>query len=141
MNSRPQRQIYLDHAATTPVAPEVVQAMLPYFSEYYGNPSSIHRTGRRANVALENARRAIAGLIGAKAGEIVFTGCGSESDNAALRGIALARRAAMGATRILTTPVEHQAVLATAADLRDRYGFTLTLIPVDGRGACRRDGL
>ena len=131
MNSQPQRQIYVDHAATTPVAPEVVQAMLPYFSEFYGNPSSIHRTGRRANVALENARRSIAGLIGAKAGEIVFTGCGSESDNAALRGIALARRAATGATRILTTPVEHQAVLATAADLRDRYGFTLTLIPVD----------
>jgi cysteine desulfurase len=106
--------------------------MLPYFTEYFGNPSSMHRTGRRANVALENARRSIAGLIGAKAGEIIFTGCGSESDNAAVRGIALARRATSGATRILTTPIEHQAVLATALDLCDRYGFDLTLIPVDG---------
>ena len=119
MNSAPeagaltsaQRQIYVDHAATTPVAPEVLEAMLPYFSEFYGNPSSIHRLGRRANVALENARRSIAGLFGAKAGEIVFTGCGSESDNAALRGIAHARRARTGATRIVTTPIEHQAVL------------------------------
>ena len=129
-----QRQIYVDHAATTPVAPEVLDAMLPYFSEFFGNPSSIHRLGRRANVVLENARRSIAGLIGARPGEIVFTGCGSESDNAALRGIALARRAKIGATRIVTTPIEHHAVLTTAEDLRDHYGFTLTLLPVDSTG-------
>lgn len=134
MNSHQQRQMYVDHAATTPVAPEVLDAMLPYFSEFYGNPSSIHRLGRRANVALENARRTIAGLIGAKPGEIVFTGSGSESDNAALRGIALARRAATGAARIITTPVEHHAVLTTAEDLRDHYGFALTLAPVDATG-------
>ncbi len=134
MNSQQQRQIYVDHAATTPVAAEVLDAMLPYFTEFYGNPSSIHRLGRRANVALEQARRSIAGLIGARPGEIVFTGCGSESDNAALRGIAHARRAATGATRIVTTPIEHHAVLTTAEDLRDRYGFALTLVPVDGAG-------
>ncbi len=134
MNSQPQRQIYVDHAATTPVAPEVLDAMLPYFSEFYGNPSSIHRLGRRANVAIEHARRAIAGSIGARPGEIVFMGCGSESDNAALRGIALARRAATGAVRIVTTPIEHHAVLTTAEDLRDRYGFALTLAPVDAAG-------
>ena len=134
MNSQQQRQIYVDHAATTPVAPEVLDAMLPYFSEFYGNPSSIHQLGRRANVALERARRAIAERIGARPAEIVFTGCGSESDNAALRGIAHARRAATGATRIVTTALEHHAVLTTAEDLRDRYGFTLTLVPVDEVG-------
>lgn len=143
MNNKSQRQIYVDYAATTPVAPEVLDAMLPYFGEFYGNPSSIHRLGRRANVALEQARRSLAERIGAKPGEIVFTGCGSESDNAALRGIAHARRAATGATRIVTTPIEHHAVLSTAEDLHDRYGFTLTLLPVDEVGridlaACER---
>jgi cysteine desulfurase len=126
-----QRQVYIDHAATTPVAPEVLQAMLPYFSEDYGNPSSIHRIGRRGNVALESARRSIAGHIGARPREIMFTSGGSESDNTALRGIALARRAAAGANRIVTTPIEHQAVLATAHDLCARYGFNLTLLPVN----------
>jgi cysteine desulfurase len=126
--------IYMDHAATTPVAPAVLEAMLPYFGEYYGNPSSMHRAGRRASVALEGARRTIAQLIAARPSEIIFTGCGSESDNAALRGIALARRATTGANRILTTPIEHHAVLHTAEDLCDRYGFELTLIPVDQEG-------
>jgi cysteine desulfurase len=131
MNHQQQRSIYVDHAATTPVTPQVLEAMLPYFTEFYGNPSSIHRTGRRANVALETARRTISALIGAKPREIIFTGGGSESDNGALRGIALARRAALGHSRIITTPVEHHAVLTTAHDLCDRYGFTLTLLPVD----------
>ncbi len=90
----------LDHAATTPLDPAVLEAMLPYFSEFYGNPSSIHGVGRRAGVALEGARRSLAAAIGARPGEIIFTSGGSESDNAALRGIALARRAATGANRI-----------------------------------------
>jgi cysteine desulfurase len=127
-----QRQVYMDHAATTPVDPQVLEAMLPYFTDYYGNPSSIHRTGRRANVALEGARRAIGAVIGARTSEVIFTGSGSESDNTAVRGIALARRAATGATRIVTTPIEHQAVLATVQDLCARYGFALALLPVDG---------
>lgn len=132
-NQRPT--IYLDHAATTPVAPAVLAAMQPYFSELYGNPSSIHRVGRRANVALEQARRTVAEAIGALPKEIIFTSGGTEGDNAALRGIALARRAATGANRIITSPIEHHAVLHTAFDLRDHFGFDLTLLPVD------RDGL
>lgn len=131
---RPARTIYMDHSATTPVRPEVLDVMQPFFNEVYGNPSSIHGVGRRAGVALSQARRAIAQLIGAKPSEIIFTGGGTEGDNAALRGIAMARRAATGANRIVTLPVEHKAVLYTAQDLADHYGFTLTLLPVDGNG-------
>jgi len=130
-----KKTIYLDHAATTPMRQEVLAAMQPYYTEFYGNPSSIHSNGRRANVALENARRSIANLLGANTREIIFTSGGTEGDNAALRGIALARRQATGANRIITSPIEHHAVLHTAYDLRDHFGFTLTLLPVD------RDGL
>jgi cysteine desulfurase len=129
--------VYLDHAATTPVRPEVVEAMLPYLTEFYGNSSSIHSLGRKAHAGLDGARRTIANILGAKTGEIIFTGGGSESDNAALRGIALARRSQTGANRIVTTPVEHKAVLETALDLRDHFGFEVTLIPVDGDGTVR----
>ncbi|MFZ4659319.1 MAG: cysteine desulfurase family protein [Caldilineaceae bacterium] len=128
------RLIYLDHAATTPVAPAVMAAMQPYFTEFYGNPSSLHRFGRRASVALEQARRTIAEQIGATPKEIIFTSGGTEGDNAALRGIALARRAATGANRIITTPIEHHAVLHTAFDLRDHFGFDVTLLPVSQEG-------
>ncbi len=132
---------YFDHAATTPVAPEVLEAMLPYFTAGYGNPSSIHSVGRRAAVALQAARRTIAACIGARPAEIVFTSGGTESDNAALRGIALARRAATGADQIITSAVEHMAVLGTAMDLRDRYGFALTVLPVDHTGAVAVDAV
>lgn len=128
------RLIYLDHAATTPVAPAVLAAMQPYFTEFYGNPSSLHRFGRRASVALEQARRTIAEQIGATPKEIIFTSGGTEGDNAALRGIALARRNATGANRIITTPIEHHAVLHTAFDLRDHFGFDVTLLPVNREG-------
>jgi cysteine desulfurase len=128
------RLIYLDHAATTPVAPAVMAAMQPYFTEFYGNPSSLHRFGRRASVALEQARRTIAEQIGATPKEIIFTSGGTEGDNAALRGIALARRTATGANRIITTPIEHHAVLHTAFDLRDHFGFDVTLLPVSQEG-------
>lgn len=128
------RLIYLDHAATTPVAPAVLAAMHPYFTEFYGNPSSLHHFGRRASVALEGARRRIADQIGATPKEIIFTSGGTEGDNAALRGIALARRTATGANCIITTPIEHHAVLHTAFDLRDHFGFDLTLLPVSQEG-------
>lgn len=128
------RLIYLDHAATTPVVPAVMAAMQPYFTEFYGNASSTHRFGRRASVALEQARRTIAEQIGAAPKEIIFTSGGTEGANAALRGIALARRAATGANRIITTPIEHHAVLHTAFDLRDHFGFELTLLPVSQEG-------
>lgn len=140
--------IYLDHSATTPLRPEVLAAMEPYYgstdqrdSSKYGNPSSIHRAGRAAHAGLSEARRTIADVLGAKPDEIVLTGCGSESDNAALRGIALARRTQCGADRIITTPVEHHAVLYTAEDLRDYFGFKLTLLPVDGEGLVSADDL
>jgi cysteine desulfurase len=134
MTKPARRTIYMDHAATTPVHPDVVAAMLPYFTEFYGNPSSIHRVGRRANVALEEARRTVAETLGARPYEIIFTSGGSEGDNAALRGLALARRAATGANRIVTTAVEHHAVLHTAEALRDHFGFALTILPVDSEG-------
>ena len=126
---------YFDHAATTPVAPAVVAAMAPYFSDLFGNPSSIHSAGRRAAVALQRARRTVATCFGALPAEIIFTSGGTESDNTAVRGIALARRAASGANHIITSAIEHMAVLATARDLRDHYGFALTELPAD------RDGL
>lgn len=107
---------------------------MPFFAEFYGNPSSIHSVGRRAGVALAQARRTVADLIGAKPSEIIFTGCGTEGDNAALRGLAMARRAETGANRIVTLPIEHKAVLYTAQDLADHYGFELTLAPVDSDG-------
>ena len=130
--SRPT--IYMDHSATTPVHPEVLAAMQPYFTEFYGNPSSIHGVGRRAGVAIASARRTIAELIGAKVNEIIFTSGGTEGDNAALRGIALARRESSGANRIITSAVEHKAVLHTAEELRDHFGFDLTVLPVDSAG-------
>ena len=132
--SNERRPIYMDHSATTPVRAEAIAAMEPYFAEFYGNPSSMHSFGRRSKVVLEEARRTIAGVIGAKPREVIFTGCGSESDNAALRGIAIARREKMGANRIITSPIEHEAVLYTAEDMRDHYGFDLALLPVDGEG-------
>jgi len=140
--------IYLDHSATTPLRPEVVSAMEPYYgstdlaqSAKYGNPSSIHHAGRASYAGLSDARRTIAEILGADSNEIVFTGCGSESDNAAVRGIALARRKMDGANRIITTPIEHHAVLYTAEDLRELFGFEVTLLPVDGDGLVEVDDL
>ncbi|CAN5591278.1 cysteine desulfurase NifS [soil metagenome] len=129
-----RRSIYLDHSASTPVRPEVLTVMQPYFSEFYGNPSSIHSVGRRAGVALAGARRTIAELLHAKTSEIIFTSGGTEGDNAGVRGLALARREATGANRIITSAIEHHAVLYTAEDLHNHYGFELTILPVDGEG-------
>jgi cysteine desulfurase len=134
MTKPARRTIYMDHAATTPVHPDVVAAMLPYFTEFYGNPSSIHRVGRRANVALEQARRTVAETLGARPYEVIFTSGGSEGDNAALRGLALARRETTGANRIVISAIEHHAVLHTAEALRDHFGFELTILPVDSEG-------
>lgn len=132
--SRSRPAIYLDHSATTPLRDEALAAMQPYFAEFYGNPSSIHWAGRRGHAGLDQARRTVAAVLGAKPTEIVFTASGTESDNAALRGIALARRRQSGANRLVVSPVEHAAIQRTAEDLRDNYGFDLTLLPVDGDG-------
>jgi cysteine desulfurase len=126
--------IYLDHAATTPVDPRVLEAMMPYFSQRFGNPSSIHRWGQQADAAVEDSRQTVAKILGCSAGEIIFTSCGSESDNLALRGAAYAARESRAANHIITTPVEHEAVLHTALDLAEHHGFDLEFLPVDTNG-------
>jgi cysteine desulfurase len=126
--------IYMDHAATTPVRPEVLSAMAPYFSDRYGNPSSTHGVGRKASVALTQSRRTAARLLGASEREIIFTSGGTEGANSAIRGIALARRKQTGANHLITSAVEHHAVLHTVADLAENYGFEMTVLPVDGYG-------
>lgn len=133
--------IYLDYAATTPLDSDVQQAMAPYFDRAFGNPSSVHRLGQEAEAAVERSRRRLAQLLGCTADEIVFTGCGSESDNLALRGAAFAARRSRDAAHILTTPVEHDAVLKTAQDLQRHHGFELDLLPVDSYGRVHPDTL
>lgn len=127
-------QVYLDYSATTPVAAEVLAAMQPYFSAEFGNASSLHSFGRDAAAALDAAHTAVGCAIGARDSEIVFTGCGTEADNLALRGVAFAMRRAGRGNHIVTAPVEHHAVEATAHQLQDLFGFDLTLLPVDGCG-------
>lgn len=124
------RRIYLDNAATTPVSPEVLEAMLPYFSQVYGNASSIHSFGREAKRAVEHARRQVAkALHAAIPQEIYFTAGGTESDNWAIKGAALAQ----GKGHIITTAIEHHAVLHTCAWLEKR-GYDVTCLPVDEYG-------
>ena len=131
MNSRP---IYLDYSATTPVADEVARAMQPFFGHTFGNASSMHSFGRDAATALDQAHTVVGCAIGARASEIVFTGCGTEADNLALRGVAFAMRQKGRGDHIITTPVEHHAVEGTAHQLHDLFGFDVTFLPVDGRG-------
>ena len=123
------RRVYLDHNASTPVHPEVLQIMLPYFSELYGNASSIHSFGREARDAVEAARAGIAGFLGARDDEVVFTSGGTESDNLAVKGVAHAQEKG----HIITSQVEHHAVLRTCQAL-ERAGFEVTYLPVDGHG-------
>lgn len=125
------RRIYLDYAATTPTDPEVVKAMLPYFSERFGNPSSIHSFGQEAKSAIEEAREKIANFIGAESEEIVFTGGGTESDNFAIKGVAYARE--HKGNHIITSSIEHHAVLEPCKFLEKR-GFKITYLPVDKEG-------
>ncbi len=124
------RMTYLDHAATTPVLPEVRAAMARALEEDFGNPSSVHGYGRRARALVETAREQVAAAIGASPSEICFTGCGSEADNLALKG-AVARH---GGGHVVTTAIEHHAVLATAEYLRDRAGVALDVIGVGADG-------
>jgi len=125
------RRIYLDHAATTPTHPEVVKAMLPYFTDAFGNPSSIYSYGQEAKGAREEARTMVAELIGARSEEIIFTSGGTEADNFALKGIAYASE--HKGNHIITTSIEHHAVMETCKFL-ERKGFKVTYLPVEGYG-------
>ena len=125
------KRIYMDHSATTPVAPEVLEAMLPYFSEKFGNASSLHSFGLEAKEALEESREKVAGLLGAKPEEIIFTAGGTESDNLALKGIA--RKNQKSGKHIITTRVEHPAILECCRKL-EKEGFEVTYLPVTNEG-------
>jgi len=127
--------IFLDAAATTPVRREVLEAMWPYLSGEFGNPSSHHSLGEAAAEALAGARAAVAKVLGCRPGEVTFTSGGTEADNLALKGIALARRAADPALdRVAISAIEHPAVEESADYLRRVHGFTVDVVPVDGHG-------
>ena len=130
------RQVYLDHNASTPVHPEVVEAMLPYFSERFGNPSSVHGFGREAREGLETAREQVAHFLRVGKEEVVFTSGGTESDNMAVKGVAMARRQG----HIITSKIEHHAVLR-AVETLESQGFAATYLDVDGYGMVDPDSL
>lgn len=130
------RQVYLDHNASTPVHPEVVEAMLPYFSERFGNPSSVHGFGREAREGLETAREQVAHFLRVGKDEVVFTSGGTESDNMAVKGVAMARRQG----HIITSKIEHHAVLR-AVETLESQGFAATYLDVDGYGMVDPDAL
>ena len=125
------KRIYLDYAATTPTHPDVVKAMLPYFTNSFGNPSSIYACGQDAKEAIEGARASVAALIGARDEEIIFTSGGTEADNAALKGVAYARGGR--GQHIITSSIEHHAILETSHFL-ETQGFEITYLPVDEYG-------
>ena len=129
-----KREIYLDYSASTPVDPRVVEAMLPYYTEHYGNASGLHRQARASARALDQARRDVADILGCKPKEVVFTSCGSESDNLAIRGVAWAAKLAGVGQHLITSPVEHHAVTHTFDQLCEKFDFEQTVVPVDKYG-------
>ena len=126
-----KNQIYLDHAATTPVSGTVLQSMLPFFTDVFGNASAVYGTGRETRKAIENARKQTADVLGAEPREILFTGSGSESDNLAVKGTAFAKKEK--GRHIITTSIEHPAVLNTCKWL-EKQGFEVTYIQPDPDG-------
>ncbi len=131
-------RIYMDNAATTRVSKPVLEAMLPYLTEAYGNPSSVHSFGREARMALDRAREQVASALGAEPQEIYFTGCGTESDNWAIRGAAYAKKPK--GRHLITSAIEHHAVLHAMAQL-ETEGFEVTYLPVDGDGLVNPEDL
>lgn len=136
--SKEQKVIYLDHAATTYLRPEVVKVMEPFWSEMYGNPSSLYLKGREAKAAVENARKKVAKIFNCQPEEIIFEGSGTESDNHALIGVALANKSR--GNHIITSAIEHHAVLH-ACEFLETQGFEVTYLPVDKEGIVKLDEL
>ncbi|MGD8736916.1 MAG: cysteine desulfurase NifS [Anaerolineae bacterium] len=134
MSQEAQSVIYMDHAATTAVDPRVVEAMLPYWTDKYGNASSVYRLGREAAHALEEARETVADVLNCTPGEVIFTSCGTESDNLALRGVAFNRRHRAGKNHIITSAIEHHAIGHTVEQMEKHFGFDVTYAPVDRYG-------
>ena len=132
------RSVYFDNSATTMMAPEVLDAMMPFLQEQYGNPSSLHYLGDAAAIGLRDSRRAMATALGGRPSEIFFTSSGTESDNIAIQGAALA--AGKPGDRIITCSIEHSAVLATT-DMLQSLGFDVQILPVDGEGIVDPDDL
>jgi cysteine desulfurase len=133
--------IYLDHAATTPLAGEVLDAMLPYLREQHGNPSSIHRAGRTAREGVERAREQVASALGVHPLDVMFTSGGTEADNQAIKGIAWAAREAGRGNHVVTTAIEHHAVLDAVRWLGDAQGFDVTVVGVEADGVVDADRL
>ncbi|HEY6541963.1 MAG TPA: cysteine desulfurase family protein, partial [Ktedonobacteraceae bacterium] len=131
-----ERTIYLDHAATTALDPRVLDAMIPYFTTEYGNASSIYTLGRHAMQAIDAAREQVAEVIGCRPTEVTFNGCGSESDNLAIKGLAFASQ--KKGNHLITSSIEHHAVLHTCQYL-ERFGFKTTYLPVDSYGRINPD--
>ncbi|MFA5078102.1 MAG: cysteine desulfurase NifS [Dehalococcoidia bacterium] len=132
------KRIYMDYAATTPMQPEVAQAMQPYFSQRFGNPSSVHSMGQEAKDAVDEARIKVAALIACKPEEVTFTGGGTEADNQAVKGVCLANKDR--GNHIITSPVEHHAVLNTCSYMKE-LGFDVTVVPVDEYGMVDPDSI
>ena len=130
------RKVYLDNAATTPILPEVREAMMPYLGEAFGNPSCLHEWGDAARDGMEAARNQVAQLIGANAEEIIFTGSGTESNNFAIKGLALAQQ--KKGKHIVVSAIEHFSVLHSVKTL-EKWGFELSVVPVDGHGVVSPD--
>src|SRR6478609_3609065 len=139
--------LYLDNAATSPVRPEVLEAMMPYLTHWFGNASSHHTVGEAAADALADARARIARILGMRAGDIVFTSGGTEANNLAVKGIALAARERLRAAdreatgHVVTTPIEHESILESVSYLQRAHGFDVTLVPVDSGGRLDPDAV
>lgn len=140
VNGMERREVYLDNSATTRVDPKVTDAMLPYFSEKYGNPNSLHKYGREARAAVDKARAQVASLISAEPTDIIFTGAGSEADNLAIKGAAWALKEKGKGKHIITSAIEHHAILDTVKWL-GKTGFEYTILPVDDEGFVSPDDL
>jgi len=133
--------LYFDNAATTPVRPEVLEAMMPYLTRWFGNASSHHTVGEAAAEALADARRRVARVLGMRASDIVFTSGGTEANNLAVKGIAIAAQLQRGAAGFVTTPIEHESILESGDYLARVHGFRVTRVPVDGFGRVAPDAV